>query len=282
MKSILIIFSLMIELLTSCNSQKTMQTNSDANILKTLFITNLACSKVFNFPPKITFIDEYNQQISLDSLFKSEKFVLRFTYSSCENCIISELKNLQATSPEIKSKIIILVSYQSPRFLQIIKNKYKINFPIYFIDEKIANIIIPNTLNNLTQPYIFHVNSDLLCSRIYIPSVSFPDISIEYYKHSLDDTSNSHTKLFSQNIINFGEVKVNKEYEFNFEYTNHENYPLIIMDIKTTCGCTVVHWNKQPLNPGKSSKIVVKFKPDNTGYHFKKIILHITKIKRYH
>lgn len=44
-----------------------------------------------------------------------------------------------------------------------------------------------------------------------------------------------------------------------FEFTNTGDTPLIIKDVKSSCGCTVPSWPKEPIAPGKSGKIEVKY-----------------------
>ena len=48
--------------------------------------------------------------------------------------------------------------------------------------------------------------------------------------------------------------------ETTFSYTNTGKSPLVVTDIKSTCGCTVPQgWSKEPLMPGASSQFSVKF-----------------------
>ena len=44
-----------------------------------------------------------------------------------------------------------------------------------------------------------------------------------------------------------------------FEFTNTGNAPLIITNVQSTCGCTVPSKPKEPIMPGKSDKIEVKY-----------------------
>jgi len=44
-----------------------------------------------------------------------------------------------------------------------------------------------------------------------------------------------------------------------FEFTNTGDAPLIITDVKSTCGCTVPTKPKDPIAPGKTGKIDVKY-----------------------
>lgn len=66
-----------------------------------------------------------------------------------------------------------------------------------------------------------------------------------------------------------GEVK---EYSFTFKNTGNE--PLHIEHAKGSCGCTVPQWPKDPIAPGGSGQIVVKFNSTNkVGKNSKKVTI---------
>jgi len=44
-----------------------------------------------------------------------------------------------------------------------------------------------------------------------------------------------------------------------FEFTNTGNEPLLITNAQSTCGCTVPSFSKEPIAPGASGKIEVKY-----------------------
>ncbi|MDF2453344.1 MAG: hypothetical protein K0S26_2848 [Bacteroidota bacterium] len=44
-----------------------------------------------------------------------------------------------------------------------------------------------------------------------------------------------------------------------FDFTNAGNQPVIISEAKAECSCTTVDFPKQPIAPGQSAKIIVKF-----------------------
>lgn len=68
------------------------------------------------------------------------------------------------------------------------------------------------------------------------------------------------TISFDKTEHDFGQIKNGTAVETVFSYTNTGNSPLVITDIKSTCGCTVPqNWSKDPLLPGASSKFNVKF-----------------------
>lgn len=65
---------------------------------------------------------------------------------------------------------------------------------------------------------------------------------------------------FDKLLHDFGEIENGTPVETIFSYTNTGKSPLVVTDIKSTCGCTVPQgWSKEPLKPGESSQFTVKF-----------------------
>jgi len=58
----------------------------------------------------------------------------------------------------------------------------------------------------------------------------------------------------------FGKVKKGPVAEHSFEFINTGNQPLIIVDVKPSCSCTNVDWDKHPINPGQKGKITLGVK----------------------
>jgi hypothetical protein len=62
------------------------------------------------------------------------------------------------------------------------------------------------------------------------------------------------------NTIDYGTVAKNNDNGIRtFEFTNTGNEPLIIKDVKSSCGCTVPTKPTEPILPGKTGKIDVKY-----------------------
>ena len=65
---------------------------------------------------------------------------------------------------------------------------------------------------------------------------------------------------FDKKEHDFGQIVSGTPQETVFSYTNTGEAPLVITDIKSTCGCTVPQdWSRQPLAVGESDKFTVKF-----------------------
>ncbi len=57
----------------------------------------------------------------------------------------------------------------------------------------------------------------------------------------------------------FGTIEQGTPQETIFKFTNTGNAPLIITDAKSSCGCTVPDPPKEPIAPGETGELLVKF-----------------------
>ena len=74
-----------------------------------------------------------------------------------------------------------------------------------------------------------------------------------------NSTTNSAIMTFDKAVHDFGTIQNGTPVETVFSYTNTGKSPLVITDIKSTCGCTVPRdWSREPLSPGESSQFTVK------------------------
>jgi hypothetical protein len=65
---------------------------------------------------------------------------------------------------------------------------------------------------------------------------------------------------FKEETINYGEVEKGKDDGIRiFEFTNTGDAPLIITNAKSSCGCTVPEWPKEPIAPGGKGQIKVQY-----------------------
>ncbi len=64
---------------------------------------------------------------------------------------------------------------------------------------------------------------------------------------------------FKTETIDYGTISKGDDGVRVFEFTNTGNAPLIISDVKSTCGCTVPKKPEGPIMPGESGEISVKY-----------------------
>lgn len=70
---------------------------------------------------------------------------------------------------------------------------------------------------------------------------------------------------FEKETHDYGEVKNGGNGQCTFAFTNTGSEPLIIQNAKGSCGCTVPSWPKEPLAPGASAEITVKYDTKRPG-----------------
>lgn len=64
---------------------------------------------------------------------------------------------------------------------------------------------------------------------------------------------------FEKEEHDFGTIEQGSPQETVFKFTNTGNAPLIITNATSSCGCTVPNPPKEPIAPGESGELVVKF-----------------------
>jgi hypothetical protein len=72
-------------------------------------------------------------------------------------------------------------------------------------------------------------------------------------------TKNDASIKFDKEKYDFGKISYKKEATCTFEFSNPGKTILIINDVKTSCGCTVPEWSKEPIRPGGKGQIKIKY-----------------------
>ena len=78
---------------------------------------------------------------------------------------------------------------------------------------------------------------------------------------------------FNVEKYDFGKIKQNVPATYTFEVTNKTDKPLVIENAHATCGCTVPEWQKEPIAPGKSTKIKVQYNAANLNHFDKQVFV---------
>jgi hypothetical protein len=63
----------------------------------------------------------------------------------------------------------------------------------------------------------------------------------------------------------YGTIQQAADGNCEYKFKNTGNEPLIISDVRKSCGCTTPTWNKEPILPGKSGVIKVGYDTNRIG-----------------
>ncbi|MFS4457272.1 DUF1573 domain-containing protein [Maribacter sp. 2304DJ31-5] len=70
---------------------------------------------------------------------------------------------------------------------------------------------------------------------------------------------------FKTETVDYGEITKGADGVRVFEFTNTGNAPLIISKVSSSCGCTIPKKPEDPIMPGKTGKIQVKYDTNRVG-----------------
>lgn len=102
---------------------------------------------------------------------------------------------------------------------------------------------------------------------------------IVYGQSELKEDSNYPIITFKSEIIDYGTITQGADGVREFKFTNTGNEPLIISKAKRSCGCTIPSFPKEPIKPGESSVIKVKYDTKRIGMINKSVII-VSNAKR--
>ncbi len=64
---------------------------------------------------------------------------------------------------------------------------------------------------------------------------------------------------FKTDTVDYGTIEKGTDGLRIFEFTNTGDAPLIVSKVTSSCGCTVPKWSQDPILPGKTGEIQVKY-----------------------
>jgi len=64
---------------------------------------------------------------------------------------------------------------------------------------------------------------------------------------------------FKTDTVDYGTIEKGADGLRIFEFTNTGDAPLIVSKVTSSCGCTVPKWSQDPILPGKTGEIQVKY-----------------------
>lgn len=70
---------------------------------------------------------------------------------------------------------------------------------------------------------------------------------------------------FDKETHDYGDVEFGGNGQCTFTFKNTGTEPLLISNAKGSCGCTVPSWPKEPIAPGKTGTITVKYDTKRPG-----------------
>lgn len=70
---------------------------------------------------------------------------------------------------------------------------------------------------------------------------------------------------FEKTVHDYGTIEQGANGNCEFVFENNGTEPLILSDVRSSCGCTVPSWPREPIMPGKKSAIKVHYDTNRVG-----------------
>ncbi len=80
--------------------------------------------------------------------------------------------------------------------------------------------------------------------------------------------------IFDKTIHDYGTIDRGSNGTSVFTFTNKGLKPLVLNNVRASCGCTVPEWPRQPVAPGESGEIKVKYNTNIIGNFNKSVTVN--------
>jgi hypothetical protein len=81
---------------------------------------------------------------------------------------------------------------------------------------------------------------------------------------------------FEEVLHDYGEIEKDSDGSWSFVFKNLGEKPIVINRVRSTCGCAVPEWPREPIEPGAAGEITVIYNTKTTGTFLKSIIVYST------
>lgn len=80
-----------------------------------------------------------------------------------------------------------------------------------------------------------------------------------------NDNPNAPDIKFVKLVHDYGTIVKEADGNCEFEFQNTGKEPLVLSDVRSSCGCTVPQWTREPILPGKKGTIKVHYDTKRIG-----------------
>ncbi len=81
---------------------------------------------------------------------------------------------------------------------------------------------------------------------------------------------------FEEYMHDYGQIEEDSDGTWSFVFKNLGEEAIVINRVRSTCGCTVPDWPRQPIEPGAAGEITVKYNTATTGTFLKSVVVYST------
>lgn len=175
------------------------------------------------------------------------------------------------------SNLIIVKPKNKFAFIQSLRD-YHFTRPVYIDEDGKFNAANKLPTNILYHQFLLGKNNDVLFIGNPLNSQKIRKAYIDIIKgkqlESPNTGSNASKAKLSTNNVDLGEMPLYTTKNANIVISNISEYPLIIQEARTRCGCIQIDYNKKPVTKGGTSIINISYHATNLGMVNKDIMVY--------
>lgn len=80
--------------------------------------------------------------------------------------------------------------------------------------------------------------------------------------------------VFAGTTHDYGTIVQGSDGTCEFKFANKGKAPIVLNDVKASCGCTVPEWTRTPVAPGENGTIKVTYNTNNVGAFTKSVTVN--------
>ncbi|HPE35035.1 MAG TPA: DUF1573 domain-containing protein [Bacteroidales bacterium] len=104
----------------------------------------------------------------------------------------------------------------------------------------------------------------LLATGLLFAVATFAQVEAKSQQQPAENP-NAPVITFEKTVHDYGTIPYNGDGNCEFNFTNTGKEPLILTNVRSSCGCTVPKWPREPILPGESGVIHVKYSTNRIG-----------------
>lgn len=177
------------------------------------------------------------------------------------------LKEVDSISDNV-STLIIAKPRNKSAFIQALRDSH-FTHPVYIDEEGMFNAANGFPPNSLYHQFLLGRNNEVLFigNPLNSPKIRKAYLSIikgKQIENQYTDSCISKAELSTYNV-ELGEMSLKTKKSTNIMIRNVGKYPLIIQEVRTSCGCIQIDYNRKPIKEGESGNINVIYHATNLG-----------------
>jgi hypothetical protein len=83
---------------------------------------------------------------------------------------------------------------------------------------------------------------------------------------------------FEETLHDYGEIAQDSDGSWSFSFKNLGEGAIVVNRVRSTCGCTVPEWPREPIEPGASGRITVKYNTAHAGTFLKSVYVYSSAV----